>query len=78
MSGYCNERRSEFGDKLAKASWAFLNISQLETDGRVQMNVDIMESHRNGPQLSTHDDDDDMCHQSHHTQNGISISALLY
>ena len=27
--------------------------------GRVQMNVDIVESRRNGPQLSTRHDDDD-------------------
>jgi len=68
MPGHCNERRSESGDELEKTSWASSIDSRSATEhrpagdrcGRVQMNVDIVGSRRNGPQLSTrHDDDDD-------------------
>ena len=56
--------------ELAKTSWSSSkdmdtadwrrNNNQLETESAEERGVDIVESRRNGPQLSTrHDDDDD-------------------
>lgn len=67
---HCNENWSLPGHKLAKTSWTSpkdmdtagrrVNSGQLDKCGRTHRNVDIAESHRNGPQLSMrHDDDDD-------------------
>jgi len=87
MPDHCNKRRSVWGqtgeDLLGVLEKPVYSRSATEHRlagdrcGRVQMNVDIVGSRRNGPQLSTRldDDDDDSVQQSVANASDVRLFA---